>query len=210
MIIPNIAHISAVTMHVLQNTPKDKMMIKVVREALLSYYAQDHGNKNQVTKFNTKRKRNDPSFSNQQQGSGSAPDKADKADGKKKNQDKGKSKADHGHVHDVSKIAGAITIGLIASVTPSHPAPTISHVTHISRNRPKIRAVQEKSPVNNNGIIDTEFQKPTRKVFELAKKMDVTVTAERFRTLDKIVNEKGMLREDAIMCSPSPVASGSN
>ncbi|CAK5271695.1 unnamed protein product, partial [Mycena citricolor] len=30
------------------------------------------------------------------------------------------------------------------------------------------------------------------------------------RTLDKIVNEKGMLREDAIMRSPSPVASGSN
>ncbi|CAK5281446.1 unnamed protein product [Mycena citricolor] len=38
----------------------------------------------------------------------------------------------------------------------------------------------------------------------------MTVTAERFRTLDKIVNEKGMLRKDAIMRSPSPVASGSN
>ncbi|CAK5272846.1 unnamed protein product [Mycena citricolor] len=219
MIILNVAHISAVTTHVLQNTTKDKMTIKVVREALLSYYAQNHGNKNQVTKFNTKRKRDDPSFSNQQQGSGSAPDKGDKADGKKKNrrgkrsgknQDKGKGKADQGHVHGVSKIAGAITIGLITSLTPSHPAPTISHVTHISRDGPKIRAAQEKSPVNNNGIIDTEFQKPTRKVFELAKKMDVTVTAERFRTLDKIVNEKGMLHEDAIMRSPSLVASGSN
>ncbi|CAK5275100.1 unnamed protein product [Mycena citricolor] len=147
MIILNIARIPSVTETVLQTYEKDKIKVSAVRDALLTHFAQKQSqSQNHVAKFNTKRKRDDPSFTNQQQGSGSAPDKGDKADGKKKNRrgkrsgknkdNKGKGKADHSHVHGVSEITGSLTIGSIASLTPSIPAPTISHVTHISRDGP--------------------------------------------------------------------------
>ncbi|KAI5888177.1 uncharacterized protein SCHCODRAFT_02448105, partial [Schizophyllum commune H4-8] len=161
-------------------------------------------------KFNTKRKRNDPKYSNQQQGGSSAPKQGDNAEKKKKknrgnraglvtcpwghlpSKNSGKGKGGNAHAHGVSEMAGMISsLHAPAPLTPSVPATKTSHVA----------------------LITKDGTSSARAVFDFGKQLDITVTPQVFRRLDKIVNDRGIPRvndEDEEMGSPTPKASGSN
>ncbi|KAI3998264.1 hypothetical protein K525DRAFT_245858 [Schizophyllum commune Loenen D] len=149
-------------------------------------------------KFNTKRKRDDPMYSNQQQGGSSAPKKGDNAEKKKKNHGKraaknsGKGKSGNAHAHGVSEMAGMISsLHAPAPLMPSVPATKTSHVALITK----------------SGTLSS------RAIFDFAKELDISVTPKWFCHLNKIVNDHGIPRivdQDEKMGLLTPKASGSN
>ena len=222
MILLAIARVKPVTTSLLQNYQKDTLKVSTVRDALLAHYSQQTMSSSATAqKFNTKRKRDDPKFSNQQQGGSSAPKKGDNAEKKNKNRGKrsgknsGKGKGGNAHAHGVSEMAGMVSsLHAPAPLTPSVPATKTSHVALITPSGTSVRTVTEKPPVKNEeAVADNEHSESSRAVFDFAKELDITVTPERFRRLDKIVNDRGIPRvvdQDEEMGSPTPKASGSN
>uniref|UniRef100_D8PWB9 Uncharacterized protein n=1 Tax=Schizophyllum commune (strain H4-8 / FGSC 9210) TaxID=578458 RepID=D8PWB9_SCHCM len=224
MILLAIARVKPVTTNLLQSHSKTTLKVSTVRDALLAHYLQQ-GMSTSATaqKFNTKRKRDDPKYSNQQQGGSSAPKQGDNTEKKKKKKNRGnragknsgKGKGGNAHAHGVSEMAGMISsLHAPAPLTPSVPATKTSHVTLITKDGTSVRTVTEKPPVKNEeAVADNKHSKSARAVFDFGKELDITVTPQVFRCLDKIVNDRGIPRvndKDEEMGSPTPKASGSN
>ena len=172
-----------------QTVELDKLDISDVREAILAQYQTEsahrphnNGNNKNNKQHNAnklsavKRKRGDPSFSNQQRGDNQSQQSGDKPRqrgqrGKGKGKGKGKPQSDgHNHAH-ISHVADIASLG----------APTMSTIAQISPSGVQKRTVSTPAPKERT----PGPYKSLNQALDLADRIGVTPTIQTTKTLEQ-------------------------